>query len=116
MLVSIVAACVLKIKVVGVQASEVVALLAMQAMHGPAPPPFSALSDNIACSLLLQVSSVGSTSVITRLFLLLLSRIIDPDKQQLLDKGFTSYGIKRNERRNRCLVFRLAKAPYLETL
>ncbi|BDA51917.1 hypothetical protein COCOBI_pt-2210 (chloroplast) [Coccomyxa sp. Obi] len=80
-----VAACVLKIKVVGVQGSQV----------------FSTLSDNIACSLPLQVSLVGSTPVITRLFLLLLSRIIDPDKPQFSDKRFTSSGIERNGRPNR---------------
>lgn len=74
-----VATCVLKIKVVGVQASQV----------------FSVLSDKIVCSLPLQVSLVRYTPVTTRLFLLLLSRIIDPDKQQFSDKLFTSYGIEK---------------------
>ena len=111
-----VAACVLKIKVVGVrwdggrgphdpfvgQASQVFGCGGRggRGPHAKQLPPtvgrvafeppaiegvqasevFSALSD-VACSLPLQVSLVGSTPAITRLFLLLLSRIIDPDKQ-----------------------------------
>ncbi len=116
--------------------AERVALPCNALRGGWAPPSQPPLQFSVGSySLLFTPTSflVESTPVIARLFLLLLSRIIDPYKQQFSDKRLTSYGIERNERPNRCLafrrtvsrkrrrshsglVFRLARAPYLKAL